>query len=94
MDEKKRLVQSGELTIGEPCTPYVVTKCNLNAEGKIEVTPSEICGCKIPLLELRQKLLNKQLKCMRIGNPRIKTKVEYFRRLYQLAISTPLVRVV
>ena len=83
VDEKKRLVQSGELTIGEPCTPYVVTKCNVNAEGEIEVTPTEICGRKIPLLELRQKLLNKQLKYMRIGNPRIKTKVE----ILQMAIS-------
>ena len=30
MDEKKRLVGSGELTIGESCTPYVMTKCIVN----------------------------------------------------------------
>ena len=82
-EEIKRLVQSSELTIGEPCIPYVVTKCNVNAEGEIEVTPSENCGRKIPLLELTQKLLNKQLKYMCIGNPRIKTSVE----ILQMAVS-------
>ena len=76
MDEKKRLVESGELTIGEPCTPYVMTKCIVNSEGEIEVRPTEICGRKIPLLELRQKLLDKHLKYMRIGNQRVKTTEE------------------
>ena len=54
LDEKKRLVESGELTIGEPCTPYVMKKCIVNTEGEIEVRPTEICGQKIPLLELRK----------------------------------------
>ena len=76
VDEKKRLVQSGELTIGEPCTPYIVTKCNVNTVGEKEITPTEICGRKISLIELRQNLLDKQLKYMRIGNPNVKTNVE------------------
>ena len=68
MDEKKRLVES--------CNPYIMTKCNVNSEGEIEVRPTEICGCKIPLLELRQKLLDKHLRYMRISNQRVKTTEE------------------
>ena len=83
MNEKKSLVESGELTIGEPCTPYVKTKCIVITEGEIEVMPIEICGRKIPLLELRQMLLDKQLKYMRIGNLRTKTKEE----LLEMAMS-------
>ncbi len=76
MDEKKKLVESGELTIGEPCTPYKMTKCIVNREGEIEVRPTEICGRKIPLLELRQKLLDKPLRYMRISNEMVKTTAE------------------
>lgn len=60
-----RKEETGELTVGEPCTPYVMTKCNVNGEGEIEVRPTEIR--KIPLLELRQKLLDKHFKYMRIS---------------------------
>ena len=62
MEEKQKLIESGELTIGEPCTPYTVTKC-INSSGELEVRPSEICGRKI---SLRKRLLTKQQKYMRI----------------------------
>ena len=77
------LKKETELTIGEPCTPYVMKKCIVNTEGEIEVRPTEICGRKIPLLELRKRLLDKQLKYMRIGNQRVKTKDE----LLKMAMS-------
>ena len=55
---KRRLVESGELTTGEPCTPYIMTKCDVNSEGEIEVRATEIilCGHKISLLELKAKI--------------------------------------
>ena len=52
MDAKKTLVESGELTTGEPCTPYIMTKCDVNSEGEIEIRPTKVCGRKIPLLKL------------------------------------------
>ena len=49
----------------------------------MEVRPTEICGRKIPLSELRKRLLDKQLKYMRIGKRSVKTKDE----LLQMAKS-------
>ena len=80
--EKHKLIESGELTIGEPCTPYIINKSIVNSSGELEVRPSEICGRKIPLLELRKKLLVKQEKYMRICNTSIADE-----ELLQLALS-------
>lgn len=55
--EKQELIASGELSIGEPCTPYTMTKTVVNKEGNIAVKKVEICGRKIPILELRKTLL-------------------------------------
>ena len=68
MDEKNKLIELGELTIGEPCTPYITNKFVVDSLGELEVRPSEIYGRKIPFLELRKKLLVKQEKYMRICN--------------------------
>ena len=51
--------ESGELTTGEPCTPYIINKSIVNSSGELEARP-DICDRKIPLLELRKKLLVKQ----------------------------------
>ena len=82
MAEKHELIESGELTIGEPCTPYITNKFIVNSSGELEVRSSEIYGRKIPLLELREKLLVKQEKYMRICNASISDE-----ELLQLALS-------
>lgn len=47
-EEKKQLIASGELSIGEPCAPYKLTKSTVTSEGDIEVKSVEICGRKLP----------------------------------------------
>ncbi len=64
--EKKRLIESGALTIGEPCIPHTVTKSVVNNEGNIEIKEIEITGRKIPLTELRQRLLTRHEEYMRL----------------------------
>ncbi len=51
--EKKKLIESGTLSIGEPCTPYKLTKTVVTNEGNIEIKEVAISGRKIPLIELR-----------------------------------------
>ena len=67
--EKQHLIASGELSIGVPCTPYVLSKSIVNSEGDIEFKTVEINGRKIPLTELRQTLLKKQEIYMRLTTP-------------------------
>ena len=67
--EKQYLIESGELSIGEPCTPYTITKSIATSSGEIEIKSINIYGRKIPLYELRQYLLAKQEMYMRINLP-------------------------
>lgn len=66
VDEKKQLIASGQLSIGEPCSPYVITKHVVTKEGDVVNKTVELHGRKIPLLELRQRLLTRQEKFMRL----------------------------
>ena len=66
LDEKRQLIALGELTIGEPCSPYVITKHVVTNEGDVVNKTVELHGRKIPLLELRQRLLTQQEKFMRL----------------------------
>ena len=65
INEKRQLVASGQLSIGEPCSPYTLIKHVSNNED-IVTKQIEIYGRKVPLLELCQKMLNKQQKYMRL----------------------------
>ena len=60
VEDKKQLIASGELSIGEPCAPYKLMKSIVTSEGDIQMKSVEICGRKIPLVELRSRLLKKQ----------------------------------
>lgn len=51
-NERKHLIETGELSLGEPCTPYTMTKYVVTALGDVETTKVEISGRKIPLHEL------------------------------------------
>jgi len=61
----EEMIQSGRLTLGEPCAPYKLTKYAI-VDGEIRKTETNIHGRKIPLLDIRQKLLNTQEKYMRL----------------------------
>jgi hypothetical protein len=54
---KEKHLESGELSIGEPCTPYTIKKSIATSSGEIELKSIDIYGRKIPLYELRQYLL-------------------------------------
>ena len=64
--EKKELIASGKFSIGEPCSPYMITKYVVISDGEVNTKQIELHGRKIPLLELRQKLLHRQEKYMKI----------------------------
>ena len=68
-EDKYKLIESGELSIGEPCTRYTITKSTVTSTGDIKVESRSIYGRKIPLLDLRKSLLAKHEKYMRISMP-------------------------
>ena len=59
------MIQSGLLSIGEPCSPYTVTKF-VSKGGLITKETFEVSGRKISMHELRQKVLKKQEEFMRL----------------------------
>ena len=64
--EKQALIESGQLTIGEPCSPYTVIKSTVTEEGDVQTTSVRMVGRKIPLLQLRKSLLEKHRRYMRL----------------------------
>ena len=64
-EDISELLDSGKLTLGEPCCPFTIMKSHV-IDGKLVSTPSQIYGRKIPLLEIRKKLLRRQEKFMRL----------------------------
>ena len=65
MEDKQQLIESGELLLGEPCTPYTATKSTVTSTGEIKFETIQIYGRKIPLHDLRKVLLAKHEKCTR-----------------------------
>ena len=65
-DEKQALLASGKLSIGEPCSPYLLTKYIVTNDGEVVTNQVELHGRKIPLYELRQKLLIQQENYMKL----------------------------
>ena len=65
-EERRQLILSGELNIGEPCATFHLYKFIITEEGNIEVRSVEICGRKIALTDLRKALLNKQERYMHL----------------------------
>ena len=60
------MIACGKLSIGEPCSPYNITKSIVTADGEIITKQVEIVGRKLSLLEVREKLLHQHLKYMRL----------------------------
>ena len=59
------LIDSGELILGEPCSPYTLTRYTTK-EGKTIAKEVTVYGRKIPLATLREKLLKNHTKFMRL----------------------------
>jgi len=65
-EEKRSLIDDSTLSIGEPCSPYDITKTVVSPDGDVVTNITKICGRKIPLHYLRQKMLEQQEKYMRL----------------------------
>lgn len=64
-DDWSKMITSGQLTLGEPCAPYTLTRCRI-VQGCLQETQVEVFGRKIPLLKIRKTLLLKHEKYMRL----------------------------
>lgn len=42
--KKQKLIASGKLSIGEPCSPYTITKSIVTADGEVTTKQIEIVG--------------------------------------------------
>ena len=65
--EKQALIESGEFTLGEPCTPHTVLKSIVTPDGEVKTVEVNLVGRKIPLTDLRKSLLLKYEKYMRLN---------------------------
>ena len=65
-EDQKQLILSGQLSVGEACAPFSLTKCTVTNEGNVELEKVQIYGRKIPLAELRHNILHKQEKYMHL----------------------------
>lgn len=59
------MIESGRFTLGEQCAPYTLTRYVPN-NGTLMSQEKTVMARKIPLLELRKRLLLKQSKYMRL----------------------------
>ena len=59
------MIRSERLTLGEPCAPYTLTKYS-NVDGQPQKTEMEVYGRKIPLLEIRKRLLKRHEEYMHL----------------------------
>ena len=62
-EDWKQMITSGELTLGEPCHPQTIAKYKVK-NGELERSETTVYGRKIPLTEVREKLLRKHEKVM------------------------------
>ena len=60
------MIECGELSLGEPCTPYTLTKY-VTKEGVVSPVEVQVHGRKFALLSLRNKLLKAHEKYMRLS---------------------------
>lgn len=81
---KEHLIESGELTIGEPCSPYTLLKSCVTLDGNIEIKERNICGRKIPLSDIRKSLLTKHESYMRL-NTEIEALTQDILKLFSAA---------
>ncbi len=61
--EKEKLIRSGEIAAGEPCSPYTLSRWVVK-DGQLSQQTIQVFGRKIPLLSLRQKMLKQHENAM------------------------------
>jgi hypothetical protein len=59
------MLETGVLSLGEPCTPFSIVRSRV-ADGVVQKKTIVVYGRKIPLSEIRAKLLQKQEKYMHL----------------------------
>ena len=59
------MIASGRFTLGEECAPYKLVKHVLE-NGKVATQEVLIQARKVPLRDIRERLLKKQLKYMKL----------------------------
>lgn len=64
-EDWQKMIESGELTLGEPCYPHTIKKYRVK-DGEIQATETVVYGRKIPLLQIRKKLLEKHKSIMHL----------------------------
>ena len=64
-DSWTQLIEKGELSLGVPCAPFQLTHFFVT-DGDVHKEQQVVIGCKFPLKEIRQKLLKKQERYMRL----------------------------
>ncbi len=87
--EIKSMISSGRFILGEECAPYKITKY-IPVNGKLTPLDTFVQARKVPLTQLRQRLLNKQLKYMRltpVSSINVMTKAQLTERLQQPTAS-------
>ena len=57
-EDWKRMIELGELTLGEPCYPQTLCKYTIKG-GELQYSETIVYGRKIPLIEVERKLLKK-----------------------------------
>ena len=91
----KKMVDSGELMLGVPCSPYTITSYK-NDKGRITVENKKIEGRKIPLHDVRSKLLEKQETYMHLysdskikgmGIDELQSAIKVFRPHFDATVS-------
>ena len=60
------MIANGKLSLGEPCFPHTVVRSIVTSDGEVKTEEVNIIGRKLSLLEIRTKLLQKQIKYMRL----------------------------
>ena len=81
--EINSMVSSGRFTLGDECAPYTITKYSM-VNGIMTPHDLQIQGRKVALSEIRQRLLHKHLKYMRLTSESIiatMTRQELAKRL-------------
>ena len=64
--EKKEMIATGKLSLGEPCSPHTVFRSTVTSDGEVKTDEVKIIERKLSLLEIRRKLLQRHSKYMRL----------------------------
>ena len=67
-NERDKMIANGQLQIGEPCAPFTLMKYKTTQTGTVVKKQLTVEGRKIPLLEIRSRLLREQEQYMHLNS--------------------------